>query len=293
MTSELAAITASSERQAMDWSLVLVSQGIETWIERETETGRWLLVVPEAEQARAVEALQSYQLENRWPPWRRELPGVGLVFDLRCIGVLLFLALLFVLEGLDSRVFATGGAMDNRLVHAGEWWRIFTAVTLHADVAHLAANLSTGLVLLGLVMGAYGYGLGLLLSYLSGVAGFLGGCLLLPESYRSLGASGMLLGALGLLGSQWVGYMRHGFTTKEVAVRGVLSACLLLVLLGFGSGGNTDVLAHVTGFAAGLILGGIVSLLPRSVVEGVWANRLALLVTLVLVLGSWAIGLRH
>ena len=44
----LACIRAHSERQAMDWSLVLASQGIEAVIERHPDTGVWRLwVAPE------------------------------------------------------------------------------------------------------------------------------------------------------------------------------------------------------------------------------------------------------
>ena len=39
-----AAIPVRSERQALDWSLVLASQGIEPWIQRDEEADRWLLV---------------------------------------------------------------------------------------------------------------------------------------------------------------------------------------------------------------------------------------------------------
>jgi membrane associated rhomboid family serine protease len=288
-----AAIPARSERQAMDWSLVLISQGIEPLIERDAEAGRWLLVVNEPDYPRAVDALRRYQAENRAPRWQHTLPAVGLLFDLRSLGCLLFLGLLFALEPAGQGGLRNTGVMDNHLVHAGQWWRLFTAVTLHGDYSHLAANLSTGFLLLGLAMGAYGYGVGLLMSYLAGVGGFFAGLIFLPESHRSLGASGMVLGALGLLGAQWVALLRHGITPKQIAARGMLSGCLLLVLLGLSPRENTDVLAHVAGFLTGLFLGAVLAFCPRRLVEGPWPNRLALALTLALVLGPWWLALRH
>jgi membrane associated rhomboid family serine protease len=289
----LAAISARSERQAMDWSLVLISQGIETWIEPHPEAGRWRLIVNEPDYSRAVDALLHYQAENRTPRWQHKLPGLQLVFDLRSIGCLLFLALLFILEEMGNRDLRMAGVMDNHLVHSGQWWRLFTAVTLHADVAHLAANLATGFLMLGLVMGTYGYGVGLLVSYLSGVGGFVGGLLFLPESHRSLGASGWILGALGLLGAQWIALWRHGMTGKEVAARGVLSGCLLLVLLGLSPRENTDVLAHVAGFISGMLLGAVMAFLPQKLLQRPAINGVSLALLVALIVGTWWMALRH
>ena len=36
------------------------------------------------------------------------------------------------------------GALDGERMQRGEWWRAFTALTLHVDAAHLALNLGAG-----------------------------------------------------------------------------------------------------------------------------------------------------
>jgi len=61
-------IAARSQRQAMDWSLVLASQGIEHVLNHTAETG-WSLVVAEAEHPAALAAIRQYRLENRRWPW--------------------------------------------------------------------------------------------------------------------------------------------------------------------------------------------------------------------------------
>ena len=55
----------------MDWSLVLVSQGIETAIEN--LEGAWSLVLPARDYHQALKALQQYRRENRGRPWRQAL----------------------------------------------------------------------------------------------------------------------------------------------------------------------------------------------------------------------------
>lgn len=292
MPPDFAIIPARTERQAMDWSLVLMSQGIEALIEQDAEAKRWLLVIHEPDYARAVDALRRYQAENKPARWQQTLPVVGMLFDWRVVGFLLFLILLFASEAAGRTSLSNAGVMDNLAVHAGQWWRLFTAITLHSDVAHLAANVCTGLLLLGLAMGACGYGVGLLASYLAGCGGFLAGLLFLPDTHRSLGASGLVLGALGLLAAQWIALLRHGLTRKDFAVRGVMSGCLLLMLLGLSPDPGVDVLAHVAGFASGLLLGAALAFCPPKLVHAPWTNRLALLLTMALVLVPWWFALR-
>lgn len=287
--SAAAIIPASSEQQAMDWSLVLVSQGIESMVERDAESGRWLLVISPADVSRAVKALRLYKLENRARRWQLAVPGTGLLFDWRCVACLLFFVIVFVFEASGRGNLRTAGVMDPDLVRAGQWWRVFTAVTLHADVAHLAANVTTGVLMLGLVFGAYGPGLGMLGSYLAGALAFGVEAWLLPRS--SLGASGMVLGALGLLAAQWIVLVRHGLTAVQLATRGVLSGCLLLVLLGLSPEERVDVFAHIVGFVAGLVLGAVLAVLPKAAVHSAWVDRVALAVTALLVFGPWWMAL--
>ena len=84
------------------------------------------------------------------------------------------------------------GMMDGTALAHGEWWRLFTAIWLHADSAHLATNLVFGLLFLGLAMGRYGPGPGLRAAYLAGVGGNLATWSVYGESHRGLGASGVV-----------------------------------------------------------------------------------------------------
>ena len=286
-----AIIPVRTERQAMDWSLVLVSQGIEATIERDLETNLWL-VVEAPDYQRALQAIRQYRTENRHRAWRQQLPWTGLVFDWRSLLPLLFLIFLFAVQATGRGDLNAAGMMNNKAVHSGEWWRLFTAVTLHGDLTHLVANVTTGLLLLGLAMGTVGPGMGLLAAFLAGVGGNLAGLLFYPETHRGLGASGMMMGALGLLAAQWLVLLRHGLTPRQLAARGVLSGCLLLVLLGFSPAGNVDVLAHVAGFVTGLALGAGLTLCPPGLTHGIWSDRIAAVLCMVLTGGTWWLALR-
>jgi membrane associated rhomboid family serine protease len=287
-----AVIPARTEREAMDWSLVLVSEGIETVIDKDAEANLWRLLVAGADYARAMKVIRLYRDENRHRVWRQQLPWTGLVFDWRCVLPLLFLAFFFAVQANGRGDVNGAGLMDNHAVHAGQWWRPVTAVMLHADLPHLAANVTTGLLLLGLAMGTFGPGMGLFASFLAGVAGNLIGLWIYPDTHRGLGASGMIMGALGLLASQWLALLRHGLTARELAIRGVLSGCLLLVLLGFSPAARVDVLAHVAGFATGLVLGAMLALCPPRWLHSRWLDHAALLACAGLAGTGWFFALR-
>src|SRR5262245_63042317 len=128
-------IPARSERQAMDWSLVLVSQGIETIIERSADGGSWGLIVDAKDYTAAVSAIRQYVLENRQRVWQKELKWTGLLFDVRSVIWAIALLIFYALDNVFD--LKTPSVMNSTAVRTGEWWRMFTAIMLHADVAHL------------------------------------------------------------------------------------------------------------------------------------------------------------
>ena len=65
----------------MDWSLVLVSQGIETTIDQAEDGGGWSLLVPGQDYGTAIKAIRQYHLENRGWPWQQQVFRPGFLFD--------------------------------------------------------------------------------------------------------------------------------------------------------------------------------------------------------------------
>ncbi len=270
----------------MDWSLVLASQGIETAIERVPEDGGLVLLVQPGDQARALTALRQYERENLHRRWQQPSRWTGLLMDWRVVFCFLPLVALFLAtDVLGYAGFKSAGLMDSEAVRQGAWWRLFTAVTLHGDLAHLASNVVTGILLLGLAMGSCGPGKALLASFLAGACGNLASLALAGSRHQSLGASGMVLGALGLLTVSSFQLWRSGQSHRRLLERALAAGVMLLVLLGLNP--QTDVLAHVGGFVAGALLGALLAFLPEKAASSTALDRVAAGVTLILAVTAW------
>jgi rhomboid protease GluP len=282
---DLHTIPARSRRAAMDWSLVLASQGIEHTIDSVEDA--WALLVSDVDAERANAAIQAYEQENT-TVWRQEVKWTGLLFDWRSVFWWMFVGALFFLCEARPAVRDLG-AFDSARFLQGEWWRAITAVSLHANGAHLALNAATGLVLLGMAMGFYGAGRGLLLSLLCGAGANACEAFLSSGSYVGLGASGMVMASLGLLAAQSV-FESHT-SAREWAGRGVIAAALLFALLGLDM--NSDVLAHFLGFVNGIVAGIAMCLIDRRFRPRPIADAVAAIIAASLLGGSWAFALRN
>jgi membrane associated rhomboid family serine protease len=108
----------------------------------------------------------------------------------------------------------------------------------------------------------------------------------------SLGASGVVMGALGLLTAQSLALLRIGFPPRQLLWRGLFGGLLLLILLGLDPSMNTDVIAHVAGFATGVLLGGMLALLPPALARHARLNHAAELLCGALMVVTWWLALR-
>lgn len=243
----------------MDWSLVLVSQGIETVIDFDDESG-WGLVVAGGEYERALGVLAQYRAENRRWPWRRRFSEKGILFDYASLGWVALICFFFWMQTRSTGRFEEAGLMDAVAVSSGQWWRLFTAVFLHADLGHLSMNASLGLVLLGLTMAGYGTGIGLLAAYLTGAAGNVATWLIFSSGHRSLGASGMVMGCVGLLAAQSIFLRPRDRNRIKYALSSIIGGVMLFALLGLSP--ESDVLAHLGGFVSGIALGSSLAIAP-------------------------------
>lgn len=252
-----ARIPARSRKQAMDWSLVLASQEIHPVIVPPDESGQWALLVERSQMERALQALKAYRVENRGWSWRRELPGGSIEIHAGAVVWCLLLAFAHWVATFAMPALAALGKMDSQAVRAGAWHRLFTPIFLHSDLAHLMANVTFGILVLGLAMGRFGLGPTLLATYLAGALGNLTGLLFYSHPYTGVGASGMMMGALGVLCTHSVGLWRKSPKAARYIFSGVLSGLFLFIL--FGVDPSSDVLAHLGGFVAGLAFGAALS----------------------------------
>lgn len=243
------AIAARSKRQAMDWSLALASQGIAVIINR-GETG-WELIVDRPDYTRAIATLKQYHIENRGWRWQGHMPVTGMAFHWGSVWWALAMAGFYYWTMVVSPGLQSAGAMDTQSVAKGQWWRLFTAVTLHENLPHLLGNEAMGFILLALAMARYGPGVAALAAFLAGVAGNCASLFFVPSPHTSLGASGMVTGALGLITVQPFALWRKSSGVTSWLPRALAGGVLILVLIGFSPG--TDLAAHIGGFVAGIL----------------------------------------
>jgi rhomboid protease GluP len=168
-------------------------------------------------------------------------------------------------------IISLGGLLSDGVLQGGEWWRPVTALTLHADLGHLVANLVAG-VFVTLALAQRIGGANAILATLS--AGILGNVLAVLIRYQSsipsIGASTAVFGALGVL-CALPGLLRHLGRSR---MSWVPLATGIVVLGIYGSGGaQTDVLAHVTGFAAGWLIGRTITRFRRTSGNGPGINE--------------------
>ena len=268
----------------MDWSLVLASQGIEHIIDHDDAKG-WMLSVSEEDHERAITQIHQYRWENRHWRWRSPVFEPGMFFDWSCLAWVL-LNICFYWWSEARADLRAKGMMDGAALAHGEWWRLFTATWLHADLGHIAMNLLFGIPFLGLVMGRYGPGVGLLAAYFAGVGGNLITGLVYGEAHLGLGASGVVMGALGMFSVQSVALLKRGNkNTFRLFAGGILAGVLLFVLLGVDP--EADVVAHLGGFIAGLLLGSLLALAPRLIHKPVVNLGAGILFAALVILPWW------
>lgn len=235
-------------------AFVLQAVGIGSQV---VQDGRgWALLVAEADTPAAAVQLRRYELEN--PP-RRRLPELEPPHRAAWAGVAGYVLVLLVvgyLAGLHAfgTDWLTAGGLVGAAVLSGEPWRTVTALTLHFDVAHLVANLGFGAVFGLFAAQALGPGVAAATILAAATAANGLNALVQPSGALSAGASTAVFATLGLLaGYEW---RRRAAAPERRAWRWapLIAGVFLLGFTGAG-GENTDVVAHVAGFATGALAG--------------------------------------
>jgi len=282
---------APSRRRLREYSLVLEAVAIEHFVIQDGR-GMALVVAPELE-GRALDELAGYQRENRGPR-TVAAPSPPLSIGAAFMAAAPFIVTMVVIHllaraGVGSRSWMFAGENDVERFRAGEWWRAVTALTLHADIPHLASNLVFGVAFLILAAQVLGAGPALLGAILAGVIGNALETVFRPDGFSAIGASTAVFGAVGVLGGAlWhrrraLGHVRMRRWAPVVVA--------LIVLAWYGmSGERTDVLAHVTGLAAGLPLGALLDRVCSPRRSSVWLQAVTLAAPLALVALAWRLA---
>ena len=169
--------------------------------------------------------------------------------------IAVFLGQLAATQFLGEDLVADYAVKDNALIAQGEYWRLLTAIFVHANILHIAFN-AYALYIIGRdVERFYGAVRFTLVFMLAGLSGSVFSLIFTPEP--SLGASGAIF---GLIGAEAVFLFRHRQLFGDRARR-ALQSIILVALINFGFGLSVqgiDNFAHLGGLIGGLILGWVV-----------------------------------
>lgn len=229
------------------------------WV-RADNVGWWILDVPASDVERAAvvigEVLQEDYLKREA---RKSLPSFDeTMLALRpafSFGACLALAMLvfFYFSGpyIQAGELYRRGVMNPTLIEQGQWWRLVTAATLHADMKHLLGN-ALFLWLLGWASAErLGAGASLFGFVVTAIFGFIVSALMEPQ-ILSVGASGGLFGLLGLSGGHGL-RLPKSVLVQAPRLRTFGAAASLLAFTAFNP--ESNVRAHVAGFVSGIVVG--------------------------------------
>jgi membrane associated rhomboid family serine protease len=276
--------------QAKSWALVLDSRSIPCRIT--SDKSGWQLLTPEQHLESARTELRLYEESNRnWPP---PPPTTRILLEntLPTISILILLATFHNLTLLGISLPGHGiadlhdlGAVHGAAVRDGQWWRLVTALTLHADFIHLLGNLTIGGTLIILLCRELGSGLAWSLLLGAGTLGNLANAWMQSPAHRSLGASTAVFGAVGIFSA--ISMLRRRKQLLRGLFAPVAAGLALLTLLG-SEGKQTDLGAHLFGFAFGVLLGLAAELLLDGQARpGRRLNALLALATVAVVAAAW------
>lgn len=284
------------EEKLLEWLAVLCVEGITYHLVR--DQAGWIIRVPSAKDSPARQAIAEHERSHQgWPTALESVeqltPGVFAgawagFWGAYLVG--LFYLWLGPYRSTDA-LFQAAGARRSA-IRAGEWWRTVTALMVHADIGHLVSNMVFLFVFAALVCRKLGLGLGWFLILSAGVAGNAMVALTTAHDAVGIGASTACFGALGLLVALGLRQERlqkcrplNGRFRSWMPLGGGLAMLSLT-----GSAPGSDVIAHLFGFLAGIILG-----LPGWIWHGQLSGRIqkSILAMTIVCLGlSWWLACR-
>jgi membrane associated rhomboid family serine protease len=155
-----------------------------------------------------------------------------------------------------------GGSFGPRTAN-GEWWRLITALFVHASWLHLLANV-LGVAQLGLIVERLVGPVAFAVTYVA--VGLFSNLMNLSTSPMAVhvGASGAIFGAYGLMIAvlMWGVFRRSAPIMPITAAQRVAPAAMVFVLYNLSTDASTSVAefsALIAGFACGLVMAGSVS----------------------------------
>jgi membrane associated rhomboid family serine protease len=169
---------------------------------------------------------------------------VGLV----ALNVLVYLITVYQGAGVSApggTLFEHGALVGARIYTDGDWYRLLTAMFLHASLLHLAFNMLALYWLGTIVEQALGTWRYLLLYFVSGIAGSAGALLFSSPFAVTVGASGAIFGVMGAL--LVLEYRATGTFAGQALGLIVINLALTFAIPNISKGG------HVGGLVGGIL----------------------------------------
>lgn len=155
---------------------------------------------------------------------------------------------------IDDNVLAVYGQYNWAIFNYGWYWQLFTSMFVHVSIVHIAGNMIF-LLIFGLrAEDMFSLPEYLFLYLFSGLAGNLL-TLTMGPAVLSAGASGAIFGLFGAVTI----YARRVY--GQSIVGGLIFAFMLLII---NTGADVNVLAHLGGIVAGLLIGYVLAASRKS-----------------------------
>jgi len=233
-----------------DFSLVLSSQRIGHFV-LQNELGPWEIFVDETEVDLAQTQIALYKQEN--PDWDKETIALPMLKPSAQPLWFLLIPVVCTFHQFSNYGMENFGIADASRILKGEWWRLFTAQTIHSSNYHLVSNLLSGFFVFSLI--SFKMPLARIAPFivLAAAAANLETAFLIGN-YLSLGFSSTVFAGLGALATLEVRVLK-----KETFGRRVVpwfAVFLLAVFLGIGDEtSKVDIPGHFFGLIMGAIAG--------------------------------------
>lgn len=240
-------------------SLVLSASGISHRIQI-IAPHHFEIYVAVSELQEAREELDRYREENRHWPLTPKVDSYSPAFKAMVPIVIACLMYIYGLSGeWDSRnpMFTLGAGDSESILLMGQYYRLVTALTMHADTVHLLSNCFLGGFLLHFLLLITGNGIGLFTILLSSTLANYINVVLHGPGHRFVGFSTSVFVVIGMLCT--INFTRKGEHSYYRIGMSVMAGLALLAFLG-SSGERTDLGGHLFGLVCGLCTGNIIQL---------------------------------
>ena len=287
-----AVLATDDEQEALSCSLVLSSVGIS---HHYTQTPDSLVLSVATDDApEASTQLKAYLHENKnWPP-KPVAPANDFTPLLQPPTLLLVgsLALLYTVTGPWSEHsfwFSHGAGDAGAILTNHEYYRLITALTLHADTVHLLGNCLFGGFLFHFFCRLTGNGLGMFSMLFTATLANSINVVLHGSNHLFVGFSTAVFAIIGMLAMI---SREHRTGKRYLRILPFMAGAALLAMIG-SSGERTDLGAHFFGLCCGLAFGWTLSRPPLlKLRQSTLFQTLLFILSISAIIISWKMALR-